>query len=91
MFGKEKSIREKCSSMICQTLYKKESRAIIDMANEFDDYTSDGGWGGQISCATCGRQVEYVGNRYESKKDVERKLRLLWHVANHPDEYEENA
>lgn len=78
----EQSIRDKCTYGICQTIKKQESKAILEMADEFGEWNHKTGWRGEIYCTTCGRRIEYVGNICESKADVEKKLRMLWHMAN---------
>ena len=75
-----KSIREKCTYAICEHLRpKRKSMLTMEDYGAWSSYT---GWSGEIKCDGCGRRVEYVGDMFEKKADVERKLRKLWHVAN---------
>ena len=78
----ERTIRDKCSYIVCQGIKKNESKAVLEMADTFGEWSHTTGWSGEIYCTTCGRRVEYVGNICESKADVEKKLRFLWHMAN---------
>ena len=76
------AIRDKCSYNVCRLIRKRDSKAVLEMADMFGEWNHETGWCGEIYCTTCGRRVEYVGNVCESKADVEKKLRMLWHIAN---------
>lgn len=74
-----KLTRERCTDVVCSGT---GSEVYIDMDGRYGDWSDDTGWFGSLQCERCGRRVEYVGNRHESRNTVEARLRAAWRAAN---------
>lgn len=74
------TIRERCHGITCKQSID-DVRPIIDISDEYGEWSHKTGWRASIECPKCGRRVEYIGASYETKKSIETKVRAIWRVA----------